>query len=168
MKPFSYDDLRLRLEHYQQTYAGMAGEHTDQADVDRVFNITSASEKPSLPKGLSAETLKLVEVTLRHRDPADGDLSAAEAAQLLGIFTSQRTSLPRAPQRPRAGRGHPALRRGRAPRAALRMALSTGPGLTTCPRPAAARPLDGRKPLGLVGLDGVVGALGLQRLRASP
>jgi len=34
------------------------------------------------------------------------------------------------------------------------MALSTRPGLTTCPRPAAARPLDGRKPLALVGLDG--------------
>ncbi len=26
MKPFSYDDLRVRLEHYQQAYAGMAGE----------------------------------------------------------------------------------------------------------------------------------------------
>ena len=85
MKPFSYDDLRLRLEHYQQTYAGMAGVHTDQADVDRVFNITSASAKPSLPKGFSAETLKLVEDTLRSRDPDDGDLSAAEAAELLGI-----------------------------------------------------------------------------------
>ena len=56
MKPFSYDDLRLRLEHYQQTYAGMAGEHTDRAEIDRVFNITSASEKPSLPKGFRAET----------------------------------------------------------------------------------------------------------------
>ena len=85
MKPFSYDDLRLRLEHYQQAYAGMAGEHTDQADVDRVFNIASATGKQSLPKGFSAETLKLVEDTLRHRDPADGDLSAAETAELLGI-----------------------------------------------------------------------------------
>ncbi len=85
MKPFSYDDLRLRLEHYQQTYAGMAGDRTEQADVDRVFNITSASDKQSLPKGFSAETLKLVEDTLRRRDAADGDLSAAEAAELLGI-----------------------------------------------------------------------------------
>jgi response regulator of citrate/malate metabolism len=83
MKPFSYDDLRVRLEHYQQAYAAMGGEHTDQADIDRVFNIAPAGK--ALPKGFSAETLKLVEETLRDRDPADGDLSAAEAASLLGI-----------------------------------------------------------------------------------
>jgi response regulator of citrate/malate metabolism len=83
MKPFSYDDLRVRLEHYQQAYGAMAGEQTDQADIDRVFNI-ARSDKP-LPKGFSAETLKLVEQTLRERDPGEGDLSAAEAASLLGI-----------------------------------------------------------------------------------
>jgi response regulator of citrate/malate metabolism len=83
MKPFSYDDLRVRLEHYQQAYAAMAGEHTDQADVDRVFNIAPADKR--LPKGFSAETLKLVEETLRGRDPEDGDLSSAETASLLGI-----------------------------------------------------------------------------------
>ena len=83
VKPFSYDDLRVRLEHYQQAYAAMAGEHTDQADIDRVFNI-ARPDKP-LPKGFSAETLKLVEQTLRERDPGEGDLSAAEAATLLGI-----------------------------------------------------------------------------------
>ena len=83
MKPFSYDDLRSRLEHYQQAYAGMAGEQTDQADVDRVFGVAPATTRQSLPKGFSAETLKLVEDTLRGR--AGADLSAAEAAQLLGI-----------------------------------------------------------------------------------
>ena len=82
MKPFSYDDLRVRLEHYQQAYAAMAGEHTDQADVDRVFNVAPSGKV--LPKGFSAETLKLVEDTLRGR-AANGDLSAAEAASLLGI-----------------------------------------------------------------------------------
>jgi hypothetical protein len=49
MKPFSYDDLRVRLEHYQQAYAAMEGDHTDQADIDRVFNMTP-SDKP-LPRG---------------------------------------------------------------------------------------------------------------------
>ena len=42
MKPFSYDDLRIRLEHYQQAYAPMAGEHADQSDVDRVFGVTGS------------------------------------------------------------------------------------------------------------------------------
>jgi response regulator of citrate/malate metabolism len=83
MTPFSCDDLRVRLEHYQQAYAAMAGEHTDQADVDRVFNITPADKR--LPKGFSAQTLKLVEETLRGRDSEHGDLAAAEAASLLGI-----------------------------------------------------------------------------------
>ena len=80
MKPFSYDDLRLRLEHYQQAYAGMAGEQTDQADVDRVFSVTRTDRR--LPKGFSAETLRLVEDTLRRET---ADVSAAEAASLLGI-----------------------------------------------------------------------------------
>ena len=83
MKPFSYDDLRARLEHYQQAYAAIAGEHADQADVDRLFNLTPTATRQSLPKGFSAETLKLVEDTLRGRDGRD--LSAAEAAHLLGI-----------------------------------------------------------------------------------
>jgi response regulator of citrate/malate metabolism len=83
MKPFSYDDLRVRLEHYLQAYAPIAGDHADQADIDRVFNVAPLDRR--LPKGFSPETLKLVEETLRGRDPDDGDLSAAEAAALLGI-----------------------------------------------------------------------------------
>jgi response regulator of citrate/malate metabolism len=83
MKPFSYDDLRVRLEHYQQAYAGIAGEQADQADVDRLFGVAGA-DKP-LPKGFSAETLKLVEDTLRQVPGDARDLSAAEAAHLLGI-----------------------------------------------------------------------------------
>jgi response regulator of citrate/malate metabolism len=49
MKPFSYDGLRVRLEHYQQAYAAMERDHTDQAGIDRVFNMTP-SDKP-LPRG---------------------------------------------------------------------------------------------------------------------
>jgi response regulator of citrate/malate metabolism len=80
MKPFSYDDLRGRLEHYQQAYAAMGGAHTDQADVDRVFGVSGPDRR--LPKGFSPETLRLVEDSLRQEAT---DVSAAEAAGLLGI-----------------------------------------------------------------------------------
>jgi response regulator of citrate/malate metabolism len=80
IKPFSYDDLQVRLEHYRQAYAGMAGEQTEQADVDRVFGVSGADKR--LPKGFSPETLRLVEDTLRQEA---ADVSAAEAASLLGI-----------------------------------------------------------------------------------
>src|SRR3954469_14906428 len=63
MKPFTYDDLRVRLEHYQQAYAGLSSEQAEQADVDRLFGVAGADRR--LPKGFSAETLKLVEDTLR-------------------------------------------------------------------------------------------------------
>jgi len=82
IKPFSYDDLRLRLEHYQQAYAGLAAssEHADQADVDRVFGVSGVDRR--VPKGFSAETLRLVEERLRAERT---DLSAAEVATLLGV-----------------------------------------------------------------------------------
>ena len=82
MKPFSYDDLRLRLEHYQQAYAGLSSEQADQADVDRVFGVAGPDRR--LPKGFSPETLRLVEESLRA-ETASSDVSAAEAAALLGI-----------------------------------------------------------------------------------
>jgi response regulator of citrate/malate metabolism len=80
VKPFSYDDLRVRLEHYLQAYAGMAGERADQADIDRLFGVAGTERR--VPKGFSAETLRLVEEALRRQQ---GDVSAAEAASLLGI-----------------------------------------------------------------------------------
>jgi response regulator of citrate/malate metabolism len=82
MKPFSYDDLRERLEHYQHAYRSLATaeEVAQQADINRVFGVGSADRPP--PKGFSAETLRLVEQAVRE---ADGDLSAAEAASLLGV-----------------------------------------------------------------------------------
>ena len=83
MKPFSYDDLRVRLEHYQQAYAGMAGEQADQADIDRVFGVSGTSDR-RLPKGFSPQTLRLVEDSLRGA-AGTGDVSAAETAGLLGI-----------------------------------------------------------------------------------
>lgn len=82
MKPFTYDDLRERLEHYQLTHAAL--DRTDQApgqaDVDRLFGLTPPETR--LPKGFSPETLRLVADALRD---AEGDLSAAEAAAALGL-----------------------------------------------------------------------------------
>ena len=82
MKPFTFEDFRDRLEHYQQTYAALdqAEEQPDQADVDRIFGI-SGKETP-LPKGLSGETLRVVAEALRD---APHDLSAAETAAILGL-----------------------------------------------------------------------------------
>ena len=83
MKPFSYEDLRVRLEHYQQAYAGLSSAEADQADVDRVFGVRGNEKR--LPKGFSPETLRLVEDALRGLATDPPDLSAAEAASLLGI-----------------------------------------------------------------------------------
>ncbi|MCW2134634.1 response regulator [Arthrobacter sp. VKM Ac-2550] len=81
MKPFSNEDLRERLEHYQQAYRPLASSKStaEQADVNRVFGV-SRSERP-LPKGCSVETLRLVEQLLRDTGT---DLSASEAADRLG------------------------------------------------------------------------------------
>jgi response regulator of citrate/malate metabolism len=81
IKPFSNEDLRERLEHYQHAYRPLATStsRVAQEDVNRVFGLGRA-ERP-LPKGCSAETLQLVEQLLRE---TDADLSAAEAADRLG------------------------------------------------------------------------------------
>lgn len=84
IKPFSYDDLRVRLEHYREAYGGLASasDETDQAEVDRVFGGRVGTERGRLPKGFSAETLRLVEEHLRA---AESDLSASETAGQLGV-----------------------------------------------------------------------------------
>lgn len=81
MKPFSADDLSERLRHYQRAYSSLAASKTtaEQADVNRVFGL-SRRERP-LPKGCSAETLRMVEQLLKE---SEKDLSATEAADILG------------------------------------------------------------------------------------
>lgn len=82
MKPFSFADLRERLRHYQDTHRALGpGGAAAQTDVDRLFAGPRTAAAP-LPKGLSAETLQLVEQVLAA---AGHDLSAAEAAELAGI-----------------------------------------------------------------------------------
>lgn len=83
MKPFCYDDLRKRLEHYASTHHALAQAHAaEQADVDRMFGLPADRTTQPPPKGLSAETLTLVERALRD---APGDLSASQCAELIGI-----------------------------------------------------------------------------------
>ncbi|WP_127125156.1 response regulator [Georgenia sp. SYP-B2076] len=86
MKPFAFTDLQQRLQHYRDTHRALApGAEPAQTDVDRLF-ATPVGATPSgsapLPKGLSPETLQLVEQVLAA---SEGDLSAAEAAELAGI-----------------------------------------------------------------------------------
>lgn len=82
MKPFTYEALRDRLEHYQRSYVALDGTDLEaqQSDVDRVFGLAKTEQK--VPKGFSAETLTLVADALRQ---SPGDLSAAEAAARLGV-----------------------------------------------------------------------------------
>jgi response regulator of citrate/malate metabolism len=81
IKPFEYEALRERLEHYAAAHHHLAEvAAADQADVDRVFGIKTLSRP--LPKGLSAETAELVQGVLRE---AAADLSASECAALAGL-----------------------------------------------------------------------------------
>lgn len=81
MKPFTFADLRQRLEHYRATHRALtAGAKAAQADVDRLFAAPPTAGQP--PKGLSAETLQVVADALAA---AGGDLSAAEAAEQTGL-----------------------------------------------------------------------------------
>ena len=85
LKPFEFEDLRVRLERYAVQRGRLLGTVVrSQADVDRVLAGAAAqtATAPALPKGMSVETAELVERTLRE---ADGTLSASECAALTGI-----------------------------------------------------------------------------------
>jgi response regulator of citrate/malate metabolism len=96
IKPFTFDALRDRLERYAHAHRRLSAQATaevGQSDVDRVFGTvrsdppappaeTSGPSRSGLPKGLAAETARLVEGALRQ---AEGDLSAAECATLTGL-----------------------------------------------------------------------------------
>ncbi|MDQ1043188.1 response regulator [Streptomyces sp. V4I2] len=85
LKPFDFEDLRVRLERYAvQRGRLLATVVRSQADVDRVLAgaAAPASAVGALPKGMSVETAELIERTLRE---ADGSLSAAECATLSGV-----------------------------------------------------------------------------------
>lgn len=87
MKPFTFEVLRERLERYRSTYANLdsPGE-AEQTAVDEAFGVAGgapgASSHKGLPKGLSPETLLLVETALRDdTEPA----SATDISERVGI-----------------------------------------------------------------------------------
>ncbi|MFD2690142.1 response regulator [Streptomyces phyllanthi] len=84
LKPFEYDDLRVRLERYAaQRGRLLTTVVRGQADVDRVLaGAFAPSPGNTLPKGLSVETADLIERALRA---TDGTLSATECATATGI-----------------------------------------------------------------------------------
>lgn len=81
MKPFQREDLARRLDQYRHQAGAVDGGAADQTDVDRLFGDAPAA-RPVPRKGLSDETLRAVEDTLRS---ADGDLSATDTADRVGI-----------------------------------------------------------------------------------
>ena len=88
IKPFTFDDLRVRLEHLVEARRRLdelpEGEQARQEDVDRLF-VTAAPSAPAPPppKGLSPETVTLVRSVLR--DVGDAGLSATECAERTGL-----------------------------------------------------------------------------------
>jgi response regulator of citrate/malate metabolism len=82
MKPFDYEDLRHRLEHYAAAHRRLANSETaDQSEIDCIFGTGPILPKAT-PKGVSPETAAVVERTLRN---SDEPLSASECAELVGI-----------------------------------------------------------------------------------
>jgi response regulator of citrate/malate metabolism len=85
LKPFGFSDLEERLKRYAAQRRLMdRTEVRGQDDVDRVFVRAPGASGGSvpLPKGMSAETARLVESALLE---APGPLSATEVAEVVGV-----------------------------------------------------------------------------------
>ena len=93
IKPFDFDDLRLRLTAYAELHASRSGDQeTHQQEVDRLFGLIGRplrKDAPPLPKGHSPATAELVLAALRD---AGEPLSATAVAERTGISrtTAQR------------------------------------------------------------------------------
>jgi response regulator of citrate/malate metabolism len=82
VKPFDYDDLRVRLESFRTAHLALSGAGAPgQQDIDAVFGAAAHVAAAPLPKGLSPETADAVEEALRTA----GELSAGECADAVGI-----------------------------------------------------------------------------------
>ncbi|EZP25313.1 response regulator [Microbacterium oleivorans] len=82
VKPFTYGDFQERMQQYlrfREQVTRAAGSAT-QAEIDAMLGALRTSPAPTLPKGLSADTLDRVSTLLRTQ-PA----SAREAADRLGM-----------------------------------------------------------------------------------
>jgi len=82
VKPFDYDDLRVRLESFRTAHLALSRSTAPgQDDIDAVFGAAAPAAATALPKGLSPETAEAVEAALTGAD----ELSAAECAEAVGI-----------------------------------------------------------------------------------
>ncbi|QNG36396.1 response regulator [Geodermatophilus sp. Leaf369] len=84
LKPFTAEDLRVRLLHYREVREHLSSVGAaEQSDVDRAFTgPREAQLARGLPKGLSRETAQRVEQVLRAA--GEPGLSASECAEALG------------------------------------------------------------------------------------
>jgi response regulator of citrate/malate metabolism len=83
LKPFTFADLRSRLDDYKlNRAANYPSRMRDQSEIDRLFGRPGISQLEQLPKGMSPETATLVlaEVTNSARG-----VSASECAESVGI-----------------------------------------------------------------------------------
>lgn len=83
VKPFEFNAFREKLESYAAARRRLTlARELDQTEVDRVVGLLRSESRTTLPKGLSATTLELVERVLRdHRD----QLSATDVAARSGL-----------------------------------------------------------------------------------
>lgn len=82
VKPFDYDDLRVRLEAFRVAHLALSGgEAPAQQEIDAVFGASTSTTPTVLPKGLSPETATEVARVLGEW----GELSAQECADAVGI-----------------------------------------------------------------------------------
>ncbi|WP_214365336.1 response regulator [Pseudonocardia sp. H11422] len=84
VKPFEYEALAQRLEHFRQKRAMLNANDVDQSKIDQLFGVPgTVRETPpaQLPKGLSRETAELVRRSLS----ADEEVSSSECAEQTGL-----------------------------------------------------------------------------------
>ncbi|WP_433730077.1 response regulator [Actinoplanes sp. CA-051413] len=82
LKPFGFDVLRDRLERYAAVHDRLAlSTDVGQPDVDQLFVTLRMSSAP-MPKGLTADTSRLIADAMRD---CPGDLSAEECAERIGL-----------------------------------------------------------------------------------
>jgi response regulator of citrate/malate metabolism len=83
VKPFDYTQLQEKLENFRRRARALESQSgADQSLIDSLFGGKSKNPEPSrLPKGLSAETGRLVLDILRSK----GELSSTECAELAGL-----------------------------------------------------------------------------------
>jgi response regulator of citrate/malate metabolism len=81
VKPFEFDDLRVRLEAWRSAEDALTGQSPAQGDIDAVFTPVVAGPPRALPKGLSAPTADSVLEVLG----SGVEVSASECAEQVGI-----------------------------------------------------------------------------------